>query len=145
MKKETHKITDKTFSYAQQLPLSVAYYINGDTKTSKFIYRGESTCEEFIGSWLNSLFSDAERIFNYQNMYYDSLNLPLYILNKLGFDKNNKYNISIKVIGFNSKKFDVNIFLNYISNPKIHIRSIIGTETQYKSLILEHDNFPFKL
>jgi hypothetical protein len=39
----------------------------------------------------------------------------------------------------------VNIFLNYISHPKIHIRTIIGTETQYKSLILEHDDFHFKL
>jgi hypothetical protein len=39
----------------------------------------------------------------------------------------------------------VNIFLNYISNPKIHIRTIIGTETQYKSLVLKHDDFPFKL
>jgi predicted nucleic acid-binding protein len=36
MKKEIQKISDKTFSYAQQLPLSVAYYIN-DSKTSKFI------------------------------------------------------------------------------------------------------------
>jgi hypothetical protein len=63
----------------------------------------------------------------------------------MGFNKDNKYNISIKVIGFNSKKFDVNIFLNYISDPKIHIHSIIGTETQYKSLVLEHDDFHFKL
>jgi hypothetical protein len=78
-------------------------------------------------------------------MYYDSLYLLQYILSKIGFNKNNKYNISIKVIGFNSKKFDVNIFLNYISDPKIHIRTIIGTETQHKSLVLEHDNFHFKL
>jgi hypothetical protein len=30
MKKETHKITDKTESYAQQLPLSVAHYVNNN-------------------------------------------------------------------------------------------------------------------
>jgi hypothetical protein len=118
MKKETHKISDKTFSYTQQLPLSVAYHINNnDSKTSKFLYRGENTCEEFINNWLNSLFTDAQRIFNFQNLYYDSLNIPQYILSKMGFNDNNKYNISIKVIGFNSKKFDVNIFLNYISDP----------------------------
>jgi hypothetical protein len=34
--------------------------------------------------------------------------------------------------------------LNYITHI-IHIQSIIGTETQYKSLVLEHDDFPFKL
>jgi hypothetical protein len=28
MKKESHKISDKTETYAQQLPLSVAYFIN---------------------------------------------------------------------------------------------------------------------
>jgi hypothetical protein len=67
MKKESHKISDETFSYAQQLPLSVVYYTN-DSKTSKFIYRGENTCEEFINSWLNSLFTDAERIFNFQKL-----------------------------------------------------------------------------
>jgi hypothetical protein len=44
-----------------------------------------------------------------------------------------------------SKKFDVHIFLNYITDAKIHIQSIIGTETQYKSLILEHHDYPFKL
>jgi hypothetical protein len=39
----------------------------------------------------------------------------------------------------------MNIFLNYITDTKIHIRFIIGTETQYKSLALERDDFPFKL
>jgi hypothetical protein len=43
------------------------------------------------------------------------------------------------------KKFNINIFLNYITDAKIHIQSIIETETQYKSLTLEHDDFPFKL
>jgi hypothetical protein len=96
MKKETQKISDKTFSYAQQLPLSVVYYIN-DFKTSKFIYRGKNTCEEFINNWLKSLFTDPERIFNYQKLYYDSLNLPQYILSKIRFNNNNKYNISISL------------------------------------------------
>jgi hypothetical protein len=106
---------------------------------------GEKTNEEFINNWLNSLFNDTEKIFSYQNSYYNNLFLPQYILNKIGFNKNSKYNISIKVIGFNSKKFDVNIFLNYITDVKIHIQSIIGTEIQYKSLVLEHDDYPFKL
>jgi hypothetical protein len=64
-----------------------------------------------------------------------SLNLPEY-LNKISFDKNNKYNTSVKVIGFNSKKFDINIFVNHIIDSSIHTKSVIGTETQYKSLIL---------
>jgi hypothetical protein len=96
MKKETHKISDKTSSYGQ-LPLSVAYYIN-NSKTIKFMYCSEKINEEFINNWFNSLFCYAEKNFNYQNSYYNSLFLPQYILNKIGFNKNNKYNISIKVI-----------------------------------------------
>jgi hypothetical protein len=115
MKKETHKITDKTESYAQQLPLSVAYYVNtNDEKTTRFLCRGVASNETFINMWLNMLFSDAQEIFQRQIAYYDSLNIPDYILNKISFDKN-KYNISVKVIDFNSKKFDINIFLNHIT------------------------------
>jgi hypothetical protein len=92
------------------------------------------------------LFNNAQQIFERQVAYYGSLNLPEYILNKISFggkansvsccNKNNKYNISIKVISFNSKKFDINIFVNHITNGSIHIKSVIGTETQYKSLTL---------
>jgi hypothetical protein len=87
------------------------------------------------------LFNDAQQIFQRQFAYYDSLNLPEYILNKTNFDQNNKYNISVKVIGFNSKKFDINIFVNHITNGSIHIKTVIGTETQYKSLTLTHHNY----
>jgi hypothetical protein len=89
MKKESHKISDKTDTYAQQLP-----------------------------------------------DYYNSLELPEYIIKKLSFEKKNQFGISVKVIGFNSKKLDINIFLNYIIDEKIHIRSIVGTESQYKILTL---------
>jgi hypothetical protein len=91
------------------------------------------------------LFSDAQQIFQRQVDCYDSLNLPDYILNKISFDKNNKYNISVKVIGFNSKKFDINIFINHITNTAIHIKSIVGTETQYKTLTLTHNDYPFPI
>jgi hypothetical protein len=80
-----------------------------------------------------------------QVAYYDSLNLPEYILNKISFDKNNKHNISVKVIGFNSKKFDINIFVNHITDSSIHTKSVIGTETQYKSLTLTQNDYPFPI
>jgi hypothetical protein len=89
------------------------------------LYRGENTNEIFINNWFNLLFTDAQKIFESQVACYNSLDLPQYILNRLSFTKKNQYNISVKVIGFNSKKFDVNIFLNYITDAKIHIQSII--------------------
>jgi hypothetical protein len=91
------------------------------------------------------LFNNTKKIFQRQVAYYDSLNLPKYILNKISFNKNNKYNISVKVIGFNSKKFDINIFVNRITDSSIHIKSVICTETQYKSLTLTHNSYLFPI
>jgi hypothetical protein len=113
---------DKTKTYAQQLPLSVAYFINNrEQSRSIFIYRGLDSNEVFINNWLNSLFNDAKEIFETQEDYYNSLELPEYIIKKLRFDKKNQFGISVKVIGFNSKKFEINIFINYITDEKIHI------------------------
>jgi hypothetical protein len=39
----------------------------------------------------------------------------------------------------------VNIFINYIRNPKIHIANIIGTHVQFKSFVLHHDDYPYDL
>jgi hypothetical protein len=113
MKKESHKISDKTETYAQQLPLGVAYFINNrEQSRSIFMYRDSDSNEVFINNWLNSLFNDAKEIFETQEDYYNSLELPDYIIKKLSFDKKNQFGISVKVIGFNSKKFAINIFIN---------------------------------
>jgi hypothetical protein len=91
------------------------------------------------------LFGDVQKIFERAvASYCDSLNLPEYILNKISFDKN-KYNISVKIFGFNSKKFDINIFVNHITDSFIHIKSVIGTETQYKFFTLRHDKYSFQI
>jgi hypothetical protein len=86
------------------------------------MYCGMANNETFINMWLNMLFNDAQQIFERQVAYYDSLNFFEYILNKISFDKNNEYNIFVKVIGFNSKKFDINIFVNYITDSFVYIK-----------------------
>jgi hypothetical protein len=91
------------------------------------------------------MFKDAGGIYRDEYVYYAKLNLPKCILRKLESTEKNPYNISIKVLGFNSKKFDVNIFINYITNPKIHITNIIGSEVQFKSFVLRHDDYPYDL
>jgi hypothetical protein len=35
--------------------------------------------------------------------------------------------------------------VNHIIDSSIHIKSVIGTETQYKSLTLQHKNYPFPI
>jgi hypothetical protein len=39
----------------------------------------------------------------------------------------------------------VNIFINYITDQKIHIVAMIWSETQYKSLTQERDDYAFKI
>jgi hypothetical protein len=125
MRKKNVKITEKTTCYAEQLPLSVSYYVKGKKfKFSKFVYKRKDENETFINNWLELVFKDAGRIYRDEFVYYSKLNLPKYILRKLESTEENPYNISIKVLGFNSKKFDVNIFINNITNPKIHIANI---------------------
>jgi hypothetical protein len=51
----------------------------------------------------------------------------------------------VKVIGFNSRKFDVNLFIFYINSPKIKVVQVLRTGTQYKSLTLTHEDYPFGL
>jgi hypothetical protein len=67
------------------------------------MYRGSDSNEDFINNWLNSLFNDAKKIFETQEDYFNSLELPDYIIKKLSFDKKNQFGISVEVIGFNSK------------------------------------------
>ena len=70
------------------------------------------------------------------------MELPEYIIKKLSFDKKNQFGISLKVIGFNSKKFDINIFINYITDEKIHIRYKYSIKLQFldlKSFLAEGD------
>jgi hypothetical protein len=66
--------------------------------------------ETFINNWLELMFEDAGRIYRDEFVYYSRLNLPKSILKKIGSTKENPYNISIKVVGLNSKKFDVNLY-----------------------------------
>jgi hypothetical protein len=146
VRKKNVKITEKTTCYAEQLPFSVSYYVKGKKfKFSKFVYRGKDENETFMNNWLELMIKDAGRIYRDEYVYYAKLNLPKYILRKLGSTEQNSYNISIKVLGFNSKKFDVNIFINYITNPKIHIANIISTDFQFKYSVLHHDDYPYDL
>jgi hypothetical protein len=51
----------------------------------------------------------------------------------------------VKVLGFNSRKFDINLFIRNIESPKINIVRTIGTTGMYKLLIMSHDDYPFDI
>jgi hypothetical protein len=73
------------------------------------------------------------------------LDLPEFITAKLSRVESNKFGIIVKVLGFNSKKFDIIIFINYISDKKIKIDRSLGTSSGFKSLLISHEDFPFQL
>jgi hypothetical protein len=83
------------------------------------IHRNADSNEEFINKFIEALFKEGIGIFGRQTDYYKSLNLPEYIINKISQNENNPYGIVVKVLGFNSRKFDINIFINYISESKL--------------------------
>jgi hypothetical protein len=57
----------------------------------------------------------------------------------------NKFQEHIKILGYNSKKFDINLFCTQITDPKITIANVLGSPTQYKSFIIKHEDFPYCL
>jgi hypothetical protein len=111
---------------------------------------------------LNKLFEDALSIHKSQERYIKKLKLPFYLQLKYLNDESlpkkdskkctnkskkeeSKIRSIVKVIGYNSRRFDVNVFIRKITDPKILIEDIIGNQSQYKSLTIKHENYPFKL
>jgi hypothetical protein len=132
---------------ASLLPMSVAWTIkNNDNLISHSLFRDMEDIELFICNWLDRMFADAQQIFNNHQQYYDSLNLPDTVIKKLHGTENNKYGIAIKVLGYNSQRFDANIFISYVSSPKLHFKNnMISSGTQYKSISITHDDYPYEL
>jgi hypothetical protein len=96
-------------------PLLVTWTIKNNKKVDSKSKFNTNSPNEFINDWLN-MFEDAEEIYKSQNSYYESLNLPEIVTKRLSKDENNKFGISVKVLGFNSKNLDVNFFINLSSN-----------------------------
>jgi hypothetical protein len=64
---------------------------------------------------------------------------------KLRRRRSKKKQYHVNVLGFNSRKFDTNLFIRNISGPNINIEKLIGGIGDYKSLIISHKLYPFNL
>jgi hypothetical protein len=122
----------------QLIPSTVAFTVKGNSIYSKSMVRAVSceespnesktlktSVEEFINLWLNEMFNSAIEIYDIQQDYYKSLNLPEYLkrqlINKLDEDEEEDEEEEekkkpvrkpvVKVLGFNSRKFDTNLFV----------------------------------
>ncbi|KAA6375256.1 MAG: hypothetical protein EZS28_029217 [Streblomastix strix] len=120
---------------AQLEPLSVASAatINDQITTLYFDLRNGT---DFIEQWISQLFEVAIKV-NEANQS----NIPEVTIE----DKNYKpYRPQVSVIGFNSKKFDMNLLLKHLINNKIKIQYMRST-TQAKQTIVSHQDYDFDL
>jgi hypothetical protein len=92
-----------------------------------------SNSKSFIDDWIQFLFTSAKQVSQANKDMYQSLieKLPDNLATTLQTLIDNEFN-TIPVIGFNSGKFDINIFLKDLVQNNKQIQSLIGTTTKYK-------------
>ena len=130
-------ISNSTTINSRLIPLSVSSCVkssNGLT-TKNFSLRDS---QEFIPQWIKWLFEQSMKVYADKISYYESF-LPDTSINK-------NMNV-ITVLGFNSSRFDSNLFKQYFNHSfwKVEQNSIIGTLSSLKQFILTSDNHPTKL
>ena len=115
------------------IPLSVASCVRASTTTTKsFSLRTSNT---FISDWIDWLFEQSLIV------YKDKLSyscVPLEIDNNIN---------TITILGFNSSRFDSNLFKQYLNTNhwKVECNSIIGTLSSLKQFVLISSKYPTKL
>ena len=89
--------------------------------------------ENFIDSWIKFLFEQAKAVSQANKDQYKHLIniLPEDLAEQLQILLDNEFN-SVPIIGYNSGKFDLNIFIQNLVNNKNHIHKIIGSTSKYK-------------
>ncbi|KAA6375654.1 MAG: hypothetical protein EZS28_028820 [Streblomastix strix] len=120
---------------AQLEPLSVASAatINNQINTLFFDLRNGT---DFIEQWISQLFEVAIKV----NEANQSKILDVTIEDKHYIP----YKPQISTIGFNSKKFDINLLLKHLIKNKTKIQ-YIGSTTQAKSTVVSHQDYDFDL
>ncbi|KAA6404366.1 MAG: hypothetical protein EZS28_000101 [Streblomastix strix] len=128
-------ITNEDNVLAQQEPLSVASAetINDQIITLYFDLRNGT---DFIEQWISQLFEVAIKV-NEANQS----NIPEVLIN----DKNYiPYKPQVSVIGFNSKKFEMNLLLKHLIKNKTKIQYMRST-TQAQQTVVSHQDYDFDL
>ncbi|KAA6353327.1 MAG: hypothetical protein EZS28_051146, partial [Streblomastix strix] len=120
---------------AQLKPLSVASAskINDQISTLYFDLRNGS---DFVEQWISQLFEVAFKV----NEANQSNILDVTIEEK----HYEQHKPQISVIGFNSKKFDMNLLLKHFIKNKTKVQ-YMGSTTQAKQTIVSHQDYDFDL
>jgi len=135
------KITEKSESMdcAQLCPLSVAMTVHTDK--DKTFYWDVRSGEDFIVDFLDELFKQALLVKEY--------NLEQCALYKHLQDENDidnisyiyKYFCTVKVLGFNSSRFDSHFLMKHLHSGKCAIKHSIGSSSALKAIKVSHKDY----
>jgi len=140
---------------AKQLtPLMVSYTTTvNSVMTDTFNFNIRDNGDDFVTDWIAHMFKSADTIaqVKYDNYFKDdnfarevdklTPKQQHYIMNKLRYEMCN-----VSVIGFNSAKFDLNLFIKSLNERNWRITSILGTTTSHKQVLVKrNDRFGYDL
>jgi hypothetical protein len=112
--KNDNKDSNKTQNIGNLELLSIAFccHVNNENEIKYFDRRNKN----FMANFMNELFKYARKVYN--------------------ANKNNESNNFIPVLGFNSKKFDINMIISSIAELNYSISNIVGSSSCYKQIII---------
>jgi hypothetical protein len=131
-------------------PISVAWTtVVGKEQTTDAMFIGQDSDGtgvpklmselNFINNWLEKMFEEGEKIYNARQEQIDALNLTEEEHKKLITNRET----NMRVLGYNSRKFDINLVINNLRDCKVE--NIVGSTTLYKSIKFSNKNYPFCL
>jgi len=115
VKEDNSKINSERTKIIGSLELlSIAFccHVNNENEIKYFDRRNKN----FMANFMNELFKYAHKVYN--------------------ANKNNESNNFIPVLGFNSKKFDINMIISSIAELNYSISNIVGSSSCYKQIII---------
>ncbi len=141
--------TRSTETSAHLIPFMVSYtksLSNLQTETFNFSYHKD---KNFIATWIEHMFESAREVAEYNlNQYLSDPNFidwhstltekqQMTITNMI---RGEMYQVS--VAGFNSSRFDINLFIRELNTTKWKVTSFVGSTTNVKVIIVRLINNP---
>jgi hypothetical protein len=120
-------------------PISVGWTVVAETIDTKSMFIWSENEVDFINKWMDVMFEEAQKIYDIRESQIAKLRLTENLKKMLIKERET----NVRILGFNSRKFDVNLFVNNLRDCKI--TGAIGSSTQYKSITISHKNYRFRL
>ncbi|KAI5498529.1 DNA/RNA polymerase superfamily, partial [Trichomonas vaginalis G3] len=139
-------------AYLKPFMVSSMVKLNDKTYTRNFCL---TSSDSFISDWIEFLFSTCSLVVESNMSQYNEL-LKSQTAGTLSHTLNEKQKEAFKelldeefnkanIIGFNSGKFDLNLILRDLNTAKWKIKSMLGSSSQFKQIIVKKTNVPYEL